>query len=385
MNKKALISDCNGCSACVNTCPKNCINMIEDEEGFLYPKVDDSSCISCKKCEKVCPIINGNTKNQDSFQLCYAAYNADSEIRNDSSSGGIFTLLAEKIIENGGIVVGVSMSDDCKTAQHIFIDNVEMLERIRGSKYLQSAIGDCYRKTKSALNEGRNVFFTGTPCQIGGLLSFLEKDYPNLYTQDLICHGVPSPMVWRKYVEYLENKNAASARRVFFRNKEYGWKNFSLAIDFSNNSRYRKNFHDDAFMKGFLRNIFLRPSCYACAFKTLQRQADITLADFWGIQDVLPDLDDDKGISFVWIHSEKGKKLFDLISNQIVCEEVSFEEAIRFNSAAIKSCSPFAKREQFFKEIKERDFEQTLRNFCKRPLYKRIRSFIHRLVKVFKQ
>ena len=197
-------SKCTGCHACVNACPKNCIGMVSDEEGFLYPEIRQTECVNCGKCEKVCPLLNGKTKNPDALQIGYAAYNKDETIRLKSSSGGIFTLLAEWIIQQGGVVVGAAMTEDCKSVQHTIAETIEDLENLRGSKYLQSTIGTIFKTVKKYLDSGRLVLFTGTPCQIGGLYSYLGKEYDNLYTQDLICHGVPSPLIWKNYVELRE-------------------------------------------------------------------------------------------------------------------------------------------------------------------------------------
>lgn len=370
---------CNGCHACESACPKKCIHMVKDLEGFLYPKVDNNCCISCGICEKVCPILNNKTQNLEAMQIGYAAYNKDTDIRLKSSSGGIFTLLAEQIISSGGIVVGAAMDDDCKSVKHIIVKSIENLEKLRGSKYVQSTIGDTFSKTKEALDEGIKVLFTGTPCQIGGLYSFLGQEYPNLYTQDLICHGVPSPLVWKKYVEYREKGCGAAVQRTFFRHKKYGWKRYSVLLQFSNNTEYLNDLYNDAFMKGFLRNIYLRPSCYSCAFKTMNRQADITLADFWGIQDYCPEMFDDKGTSFVWIHSQKGKELFESIKVQTISREVTCDYAIKRNSAAIKSSSLFSKRKQFFEEIQKKSFERVIVIYTKLPMYKKVRSFLGRI------
>lgn len=366
---------CNGCHACLNTCPQKCIHMVQDVEGFLYPEVNKSACISCGKCDMVCPILNNNICNQDALQIGYAAYNKDTDIRLKSSSGGIFTLIAEQIILSGGIVFGAAMDNDCKSVKHVIVKSIDDLEKIRGSKYVQSSIGESFSKAKEALDEGIKVLFTGTPCQIGGLYCFLGRNYPNLYTQDLICHGVPSPLVWKKYVEYLEKENGAVARRIFFRHKKYGWKKYSILVQFSNNKEYINDIHNDVFMKGFLQNIYLRPSCYSCSFKSLKRQADITLADYWGIQNVHSDMDDDKGTSFVWVHSENGKELFNSIRNKVVCCEVSCADALKSNPAAIKSCSLFPKRKEFYEDINNTDFVKLINKHARRSLISKLKSF----------
>lgn len=378
VENKAL---CNGCHACYNACPKKCITMKADTEGFLYPQIDTESCVQCGKCDKVCPLQNGRTENPNSQQVGYAAYNKDLNVRLKSSSGGVFTLLAEEILRNDGIVVGAAMSDDCKSVHHIIVNDIEGLEKLRGSKYLQSTISDVLQQTKTALDDGKTVLFTGTPCQIGGLYSYLGKEYPNLYTQDLICHGVPSPMVWRKYVDYREKSSGSSAKRILFRNKKYGWKRYSVLFDFTNNTEYQMEWGSDTFIKGFLWNFYLRSSCYSCAFKTEKRQADITLADFWGIQDVLPDIDDDKGTSFVWIHSDKGMKMFDAIKDKMKYQEIDPQKAIQFNPSAVSSVVPFQRRKEFFRDLEAIDFEGVIQKYTRIPIWRRARSFVGRKIR----
>ena len=368
--------NCSGCHACANACPKNCISMVSDEEGFWYPQVDKSKCIDCGLCEKVCPIIHKWQSDDNRTTTAMAAINMNDEIRLKSSSGGIFTLIAEKIIEQDGVVFGAAFAGDFKSVRHICVDNKADLEKLRGSKYVQSKICDTYKQAKEYLDSGRKVLFTGTPCQIGGLYSYLRKPYENLFTQDIICHGVPSPMVWERYVDFREKKSASATQRMIFRHKKYGWKTYAVLFGFSNNTAYVKRLHEDAYMRAFLSNSCLRPSCYVCSFKSIKRQADITLADFWGIQNVLPEMDDDKGTSLVLVHSEKGRKMIDDLSNLIRSKEVSCDVVERFNSAGVKSVSHNSKRDAFMRDIQSNDFEKTVSKYTKPSLYRRVRSLV---------
>ena len=370
---------CNACHACFNSCPKNCISMLQDDEGFLYPEIDPNKCISCGMCKNVCPVLNGKTYNTDALQVGYVAFNKDEDIRLNSSSGGVFSLLAKYILENAGIVIGAAMSEDCKNVHHTIVESSADLYKLRGSKYLQSTIGDVFKSTKNALDSGKFVLFSGTPCQIGGLYSYLGKSYSNLYTQDLICHGVPSPMIWRKNIEYREKEHGASVRRTFFRHKKYGWKMYSVLLNFSNNTEYLKEISRDAFMQGFLNNVYLRPSCYSCAYKTIYRQADITLADFWGVEKLYPDMDDDKGTSFVWIHSEKGKELFEMIKDQLIYKIADCNRAIVINSAATNSCPKYPKRKEFYEDIQKLDFEYAIKKHTKESCYKKMKKLLGRI------
>ena len=255
--------ECCGCHACFNVCPVNAIEMKEDEKGFKYPIIDKEKCVNCGLCDKVCPIKEKVCISNE--PVAYAAYNKDEEIRKESSSGGIFTLLAEKILEKQGIVFGAIFDDNFHVI-HTYIDSKKQLEKLRGSKYVQSTIGDCYKIAKQYLEEDKYVLFTGTPCQIEGLRSYLQKDYKKLYTQDIICHGVPSPKVWEKYMEYRKNKDKEIPQKIYFRNKDNGWKRYNVKFKYKQ-GEYKNRQSKDVYMQAFLRDISLRDSCYHCNFK----------------------------------------------------------------------------------------------------------------------
>ncbi|MBO5019503.1 MAG: Coenzyme F420 hydrogenase/dehydrogenase, beta subunit C-terminal domain [Clostridia bacterium] len=370
---------CSGCHSCVNICPKKCIDMASDSEGFLYPKVNSSLCINCGLCEKACPIINSFDGNDNSS--AFAAVNKNDIIRLESSSGGIFTLLAENVLEKGGVVFGAAFTDDFKEVTHIAVTDKEHLYKLRGSKYLQSRIGDTYKQAEDYLKKGICVYFSGTPCQIAGLHSYLGKEYQNLYTQDLICHGVPSPFVWKRYLELREQGARSRASNVFFRQKNNSWKNYDLCIEFENGAKYEKCASQDTYMRGFLFNLYLRPSCYACGFKSVNRCADITLADFWGIQNIMPDIDDDKGISLVVTHSKKGNELLKQIARNIILKEVSLDSAIKYNPSMVSSAKPNGKRKKFFKKKSNIPIDVLIDSYLKVSVYKKVFRKIKRYIK----
>ncbi|WP_315119212.1 Coenzyme F420 hydrogenase/dehydrogenase, beta subunit C-terminal domain [uncultured Clostridium sp.] len=377
-NKK----DCMGCHACSNICPKICISMESDSEGFWYPKVDHQKCIKCRLCVKFCPIINKVTvKNEPK---AYACINKDEFVRQESSSGGIFTLVSEVVIDNGGVVFGAGF-DGKFSVFHSYIETKEELEKFRGSKYVQSKIGNTYKQAKEFLDQGRNVLFTGTPCQIGGLKSYLHKDYDNLFCIDIICHGVPSPKAWQKYISYQENNAESSTRRIAFRCKNEGWKRYSISLSFNNDMEYLESHKKDLYMKAFLKNICLRPSCYDCSFKTLHRQSDITLADFWGVQNVLPKMDDDKGTSLIFVNSASGQYMLEDIKDRILYKEVDINRAVLYNPSAIKSVEHNLKRENFFEELERLSFEELVRKYCKDSILtgikRKLKSIIYNVLK----
>ena len=378
-NKK----DCCGCFACANICPKSCIEMLSDNEGFLYPKVYKDKCVDCGLCEKVCPIIN-KPKTAENKQTALAVINKDESIRLNSSSGGVFSLLASNIIENGGVVFGAALSEDCKSASHISAQTLQELELLRGSKYVQSKIGNTYKEVKTFLENGKKVLFSGTPCQVSGLYTFLGKEYENLFTCDFICHGVPSPLVWEKYVELREKKAASKTRRTFFRHKKYGWKMYSVQFIFKNCTEYIQIINNDLYMRGFLANLYLRPSCYDCKFKGINRPSDITLADFWGVEKVCPEMYDNKGTSLLILNSDKGKKLFGLISDGTVNKEVDLNVAISFNSAAIKSVVVPQKRNDFFADLNSIPTKKLFKKYCKPTAKQKIRRVVGGILRKMK-
>lgn len=346
---------CTGCMACACVCPRNAICIEKDEGKFLYPKINKEYCNNCNLCEKVCPIINKCNEN-NYIGKAFACINKDEKVRMQSSSGGVFSLIAEYIIKNNGIVFGVSLNEKIE-AVHTYIEKLEDIEKFRGSKYVQSNIGKTYSKVKKFLDEGRKVLFTGTPCQVEGLISFLRKDYSNLYTQDIICHGVPAPELLEKYIKFKEKINKTQIEKISFRDKEMlGWSKYQLKLSYNNKNEYI-NHDDDSFMQLFLKDIALRKTCYDCNFKRENRISDITLADFWGINNVFPEINDEKGISAMMINSEKGMELFENIKDKIIYKETTKQDIQKTNPSFVKSARRFDKREEFFEDLKNKDFE----------------------------
>lgn len=377
-------SKCSGCYACYSVCPIKSIVMKSDDEGFKYPQVDVTTCINCGLCEKACPIVSGGKKEDaSSVPAAYAAFNNDENIRLKSSSGGIFSLLAENVIDKGGVVFGAAFNKDFEVL-HIAVEKKSDLAKLRGSKYVQSQIGDAYKLSKHFLDTGRIVLFTGTPCQIGGLKAYLMRDYENLICQDIICHGVPSPAVWKKYIEYRKDCDSDTAEEISFRDKQTGWKKYSLSFKYPENN-YSQVHNADLYMNAFLKNCCLRPSCYDCSFKTVSRDADITLADFWGVQNIVPEMDDDKGTSLVLIHSKKGDSLFNEIKHLMTVKNADLDQAIRRNSAAIKSVPTYPKRRAFINEIQSKRFDKVTKKHLKDPFALRCKRLVKKIIlKVFK-
>lgn len=298
--------NCCGCSACYNACPKAAITMQENVEGFLVPQVDAEKCIDCGLCLKACPALNEKRSNAADPE-CYAAQ-ADDKIRAVSSSGGVFTPLAESIIDRGGVVCGAAFREDW-TVHHIIVDNKADIAKLRGSKYVQSEIGDCFKRVKSLLREGKWVLFSGTPCQVAGLYTYLGKDYDTLLTVDIFCHGAPSPGVWKRYLR--ENYEPGTIANVNFRDKSaIGWSCSHVAITQKNGKKDVSN----NYTKWFHGSVILRPSCANCKYNKLPRPSDISLGDWWGISKIDNSLNDGKGLSNVLINSPKGKSIYEQLS-----------------------------------------------------------------------
>ena len=348
-----------------------------DEEGFLYPKIDATSCIDCGGCKKVCPVIE---KNQATLKTsAYAIKNVDSETRQQSSSGGVFTAIAEEVISKGGVVFGASFDEKFNVC-HICVDNVEDLSKLRGSKYLQSTIGNAFEKAGRILDEGKIVYFTGTPCQIEGLLKYLKKDYQNLVTSDIICHGVPSPLVWQMYLKSKSQDNPIS---VSFRDKKYGWGRYAVRINFESGEEYFSLASEDKYIKAFLSDLCLRPSCYNCSFKSKNRASDLTLADFWGIENVLPEMNDGKGTSLVLVHSAKGKEILQKITEQLVCQEVDLDSALIYNPSAVRSVVKPVNRDKFMSKVNSQDFDKMVEQYSKRSFLQKVKNKLKRIIKSF--
>lgn len=353
---------CCGCSACAQRCPKGCISMQQDAEGFFYPKVDTSVCIDCHLCERVCPVINQSVERKP--LRTFAAKSPIDDVRIQSSSGGLFTLLAEHTIEQGGIVFGVRWDEEWNV-RHDYTETKEELVKFRSSKYVQSIIGDSYLKAEKFLKEGREVMFTGTPCQIAGLKHFLRKEYDNLLTVEVICHSVPSAAVWQQYLsEKLQSLkwDKLYIRHISFRDKRTGWKGYSFTIENKKSEVYTELASKNSFMRGFLADLYTRPSCHACPAKQLRSGSDITLGDFWGIETLMPKIDDNRGVSAVLANTEKGCKALNDLQMQMY--PLSYEELIKRNPALIRSVAEPKNRVEFFKDNRH-TFEEKIKFLIK--------------------
>ena len=357
-NKK----DCCGCTACVAICPKDAIVMKEDNEGFLYPVIEKDTCINCGACERVCPIIH--TAKEETFeQAAYVVQNKDQKVLRESTAGGAFTGIAKYVLHNNGVVVGVELGDDL-TARHIVVKVEDDLYRFRNSKYVQSSVGNTYREAKAFLEQGKLVCFSGTPCQIEGLKNFLKKEYDNLITVDVVCRAVPSPLIFRKYIEYQKKTLEDSIKTVRFRDKHYGYKYSTMnIITDKNHGNYHQGVESDPWLRAFFSNICDRPSCHECHFRKQYRVSDFTIWDCFNVGRFSKKLDNDKGATRVLIHTEKGRKIFDIVKDDFSYVQVSTEDAVAGVKEMRESVEPNDKRESFFKDANRMNGEELFNKY----------------------
>lgn len=370
MNHK---SKCCGCTACQQICPVQCIAMEPDEEGFLYPKINEGQCIGCQKCEAVCPIqtpplVKGKTQT-------YVGYAQNEKIRRRSSSGGIFSLAAEYVLKRGGAVFGAAF-DDAFAVHHICVESEEDLDKLRGSKYVQSSLENTYAQTEEYLIDGRWVLFSGTACQIAGLKNYLGKEYDRLLTIDVLCHGVPSPKIWKLYLEDQERKYNSKIISIQFRDKKLGWKRYSIRIQFENGQEYAVPFTKDKFMNMFLANIDLRPACHDCRFKEFPRVSDMTIGDCWGIENYMPEMDDDKGTSLFMVHSPKGERILEAIREDLAVKEAELNRFLSGDADLRKSVDMHPNRKKYWAGVYRGESLDVLHGYVRKSFLQKVVGLI---------
>ena len=350
MNNKENISilakeKCCGCHSCYNICPKKAISMVKDSEGFLYPRVSEDICINCGKCIQSCPGIKSPDVNL--FDKAYACYAKREEEHLSSSSGGFFAVLAKEILQENGVICGAVFDDSVKV-KHIVTDNALDLEKIKKTKYVQSTIGQAYSQIKEILQTKRKVLFSGTPCQVAGLKLYLGQDYDNLVCVDLICHGVPSPEVFARYI--LEKGGEHKVTAMSFRNKHPGKRSRTLDYWLDNGEKISESYEESPYIKGFIQNLYVRPSCFQCKYIGIERCSDITIGDFWSIDEFHPGFSNDKGTSAIILHSEKGIQMFEKIKDQLIYIKATSHEVGVWNSCIYKPVDKNPRRKLFFEK-----------------------------------
>lgn len=390
-------SKCCGCCACVDVCTHKVITLKTDIEGFWYPEIDKDKCVDCGLCEKICPELNIKSIKKNDYPKpikTIAAIHKRMDIRWDSTSGGAFSALADAMYEQGGYVSGAIYNADFSVSNYIS-NNSEDLVRLRSSKYLQSNAKGLYKEIRDLLRKGEKVLACGTPCQMAALRSFLRKEYENLIVVDFICRGVNSPKVYRKYLDSLEQKFGGKLVYVKAKNKELGWRNLTRKVVFDNGQIYYGIKMDDDFRRGYHTNVYCRPSCYTCQYKDFPRMADITIADYWGIEKVDKNLDNNIGTSMILLNSKKGEAYFELVKNKLEYKETKFESILKGNKALSSPISSAKiNREQFFIDLDAHDFnyvtekyfplnkKRSLKSRLKQSLIKTARNYINLYTKL---
>lgn len=357
---------CTGCLACYNKCPAGAIKITSSDEGFLFPVIDDSVCADCGICINTCPTLVSPGSHRSSPST-YAAWSKNKDLLLSSSSGGIFSEIAIWIIEHGGAVYGASFTDKWDI-KHIRVKDVDSLQRLRGSKYVQSYIGHCYIDIKKDLLNGILVLFSGTPCQVAGLYEFMKGtryDKSKLITVDLVCHGVPSPRFFKDYINFLGERQNSTITEYSFRDKKWSWVRYNTRAKFSNGKIYCGTWEGDPFMRGFLRDYCLRKSCYSCQFAVKERLGDFTLCDYWGYRKRDGECDNkDYGVSLVLVHNDKSKRIFDEIKPQLFCYSRGFEEAIESNPAFHHPFPQPILRPKFWEDYDRIGFAGIVEKYC---------------------
>lgn len=366
---------CNGCGICIIGCPVNAIYMKEDEEGFFYPEIDENKCIRCDNCKKICSNYNDFNNQEDAYMVI----NKNREILKKSASGGMFYILAKYVIDKMGVVFGVEYSEDLNV-KHNYYETLDECKKFQGSKYVRSEIGDSYQNVEKFLKDNRWVLFTGTPCQCNALRTYLNKDYPQLITCEIICHANPSQKVFKKYVKNLEENYNKKVIDIKFRDKDTGWKNATPVIYFEDGSKIEEK----TFYLAFVNELFNRPSCHKCVFSNTDRGSDFTIGDFWGIEKVLPNIEDDNsGISLITVNTNKAKKIFNDVVHDLKIIKVNKEEAFKYNHHY--NIAMHKNRKKFFENLDNKliinNIEECLKISYFKKILRRCKYLLKKIIK----
>lgn len=369
MIDKVSVQNCALCGACFNACPVDAIRFSKAYLDFRYPEIDVTRCVCCNQCEKACPVLGSKSKPEDGYPIAFAAKSNDDSVRLRSSSGGAFYELASQILRDGGYVCG-AVFDGSFHVRHIVSNSQGDLLRMMGSKYAQSDVGYCYREIKEKLNAGEKVLFSGCPCQVAGLRTYLGKPYKDLLLVELICHGIPSDQMLQTYIHMQEKKYGATLKRMEFRNKTKGWHNSAVRMEFENHRIYSIPYTADAYTIGFLRNTSLKSSCYDCHFRNFTAGSDIILGDFWGAEVELSE-DDNKGISAILINSGKGMDIIDRCN--LALTPASVETVIKYNKNLLCSAAPSPQRSSFYASADTNGLEEAIRRYLEESTIQKLK------------
>lgn len=359
---------CTGCMACYNACPYNAIEEAKDNEGFWKPNIIEQKCKKCNLCTNICPILKPKKNNTQFVKKYYSCWSKDINLRKNSSSGGLFSEIARIVLEENGFVFGVALNNNL-IAEHIYIKDYEEMHKLQGSKYVQSKIGNIYQEVKNKLVENKLVLFSGTPCQVDGLNNFLKKKYTNLITIDLICHGVPSPMVFEDYKNFIQNKYKSRIEKILFRNKKYSWVFYNMKIIFKNKKEYIGKYYKDRWIRLFLNDYILNRACYQCNYANMNRKGDITLGDFWNYKRKLQHNGINNqlyGVSALIVNTKIGEKIINNLESRVHFQKENYDSIIRTNKSLRESFAKPKNRSKFWEDYKLLEFENLTEKWVKK-------------------
>lgn len=366
MREEEFNNKCTGCQACKEICPKKGITMVEDKEGFLYPQ-KNNNCVECELCKKVCP-LNNEIPKLNIIQEVYAGIYKDNQILNKSSSGGAFTAICNSFCDDNYVIFGAKFDKDFNVV-HGYIKDIKEIDIFRKSKYVQSDVKNSYTRAEQFLKSGKKVLFSGTPCQIAGLRSFLRnKAYENLLCVDVVCHGVPSAKVWGKYIKFVQEKYNSKIKSINFREKTYNnnkWNSKNIQIILENNKKILENNIKNDYLRGYHNRLFYRLSCKECKFANPNRISDITIGDCWGIDKVNNKLDVHRGVSLIVVNSKKGKDILNNLSNYMYLNKLDLNFAIQENETFRQPTKFHKNRDKFYKNIEKFNFSKLIKKYTK--------------------
>ncbi|MBQ6192277.1 MAG: Coenzyme F420 hydrogenase/dehydrogenase, beta subunit C-terminal domain [Bacteroidaceae bacterium] len=374
-------TQCFGCTACQQICHAQAISMTADTEGFLYPSVDKQKCLDCGLCEKVCPALQESNTNKSTEQHIYALRHRDPSILKKSASGGAFSVFAQQILEHKGVVFGVAYQNHM-IARHISVESVEDLSSLHDSKYVQSYLGDTFSTIGKHLKDGREVMFVGTPCQVAGLKNYLRKPYQNLLTCDLLCHSVASPMIFAKYIDFVERKTGKKVINLSLRDKSKGWGVLSSRMEFADGSCLKDSYWASTWVSAYNSMLVTRPSCHNCPFCSFERCGDISIGDFWGIKKSHPEFYNAAGVSILMVNTAQGQAYFNQVKERCDFIESNRTKAVQPVLVAPQQVS--ALRKAFWHDYTQGGIDKVMRKYWGYTFSRRLKLWAMPLYNILK-
>jgi len=382
MNKTVIDKEkCSGCQVCKQICPNNAIDMLEDKEGFLYP-VKNERCIECGLCNKICPMVNEIKNNNLKQQEVFTSNHKNDTVVEKSASGGAFSAIVQAFCDNNYVIFGAKYNEN-NEVEHDYIENIKDIDIFRKSKYVQSDVKDSYSQAKKFLEQGKKVLFSGTPCQIAALKNYLRKEYDDLLCVDIICHGVPSPKVFRNYLEFWENKYNSKVTKIEFRKKMHKkekWNSRNILLKFENGKEIIKDNENDLYLRAFYAKMIYRKSCSTCKFANQIRYSDITIGDSWGIEKIYPDIDVHKGESVIIVNTDKGKGILNKIKEYMNIRDLTIDFVIKENKQFREPTELNPKRDEFFANLDNTRFDKLVNKYVRINIKTKVKKVLKKII-----